>query len=220
MPGDRRARCEGWRELDVALADNRSRADCGRPTGPCCNVPGVSYVLALALVAVSILLRGLVVAPTTRRPVASHLSDAGGADCRHRRRSGAGAAGNVAQPRLAFLRNRRSFEYLHRTRVLPVPGRTGARHHLCAARHRHRLVRRTAANDASPGGRERGSGAGPRGAPQVDPRYRSGRHGGHRRARDHAVVQRRRRAPVRLSARRGARQERQHADAVALSRGP
>ena len=81
-----------------------------------------------------------------------------------------------------------------------------------------RLARRTAAPGSRAGANQRACRACPRGASAVDPGHRPGRHGGHRRTRHHAVVQRRRRAPVRLPAERGDRQERQHADAVALSR--
>ena len=59
-----------------------------------------------------------------------------------------------------------------------------------------------------------------RGPPSIDSRHRPRRHGGHRRARHHALVQLGGGAAVRLLRRGGHRKECQDADALALSRGP
>ena len=62
--------------------------------------------------------------------------------------------------------------------------------------------------------------AGARGASAIDPRHGAGSDDRHRRARHHAVLQQRGRAPVRLCGRRSDRQERQDPDALALPREP
>ena len=83
-------------------------------------------------------------------------------------------------------------------------------------RRRHRVERGAAATLPQAGGRKRARRARARGSSAVDSRHRAGCDDRHRRARDHAIVQLGRRAPVRLRRGGGAGKKHQDADAVAV----
>ena len=94
------------------------------------------------------------------------------------------------------------------------------RFRLRAGRRRRFVARRIVASFAHRGGGKRARSAGARNPHEAHPRHHSRRHDRDRRARHHAILQRGGGAAVRLQRGRGARQERQDADADALSRKP